>query len=33
MKTQCLQTNEMHHYLGKENAGVEGEVRDRVGIN
>jgi len=33
MKTQCLQTNETQHYMGKENAGVAGEVRDRVGIN
>jgi len=32
MKTQCLQTNNIQHYLGKENARVAGGVRDRVGI-
>jgi len=32
MKTQCLQTNEMQHYLGKENAlGVGGGV-ERVAL-
>jgi len=30
MKTQYLQTNGTQHYLGKENAGVAGELRDRV---
>jgi hypothetical protein len=30
IKTQCLQTNGTQHYLGKENAGVAGELRDRV---
>jgi len=35
MKTQCSQTNKTQHYLGKENAWVAGEVRDRdtVGVN
>ena len=34
MKTQCLQTNETQHYLGKENAlGVGGGVeRERVAL-
>ncbi len=32
MKTQCLQTNEMQHYLGKENAlGARGGV-ERVAL-
>jgi len=29
IKTKCLQTNETQHYLGKENAQVAGEVRDK----
>jgi len=33
MKTQCLQTNRIQYYLGKENTWVAGGVRDRVGIN
>jgi len=33
MKTQCLKTNKMQHYLEKENVRGEGGVRDRVGIN
>jgi len=33
MKTDCLQTNKMHHYLEKENAWEVGGVEERVGIN
>ncbi len=33
MKTQCLQTNEIQHYLGKENPRVADEIRERVGVN
>jgi hypothetical protein len=32
MKTQCLQTNKMQHYMGKENAGVEGGVRVELAL-
>jgi len=33
METDHLQTNKMHHYLGKESAGEAGGVGERVGIN
>jgi hypothetical protein len=33
MKTDCLQTNKTHHYLGKENAWEVDGVEERVGIN
>ena len=33
MKTDCLQTNKMQHYLGKENYWEAVEVGERVGIN
>jgi len=33
MKTQFLQTNKTRHYLWKENAWVEGGIRDGVGAN
>ncbi len=33
MKTECLQTNKMQHYLGKENAWGMGGVGDRVYVN
>ncbi len=32
MKTQCLQTNKMQHYCGKENAWVAGWVRKEVAL-
>ncbi len=33
LKTHFLQTNEMLHYLGKEDTGVAGEERDRACAN
>jgi len=33
MKTDCLQTNVMQHYLGKENDWEVGGVGERVGVN
>ncbi len=33
MKTDCLQTNKMQHYLGKENAWEAGGVGERVSVN
>jgi len=32
MKTQCLQTNKMQHYLGKENTWGMGGVWNRVDV-
>jgi len=33
MKTQCLQTNEMHHWLGKESALGAGGGVEKSGTN
>jgi len=33
MKTNWLQTNKIHHYIGNENAWGVGGVGERVGIN
>ncbi len=33
MKTDCLQTNKTHHYLGNENTGEAGGGGERVGVN
>jgi len=33
MKTQCLQTNEMQHYFGKEKLEELGKEGKSVGIN